>query len=202
MRLSTLLLPAAIASTATFATSADAALFGFETFNGNVKVSNDGACDGNNTACDGTISASTEAGSTVLAAYLYTSMTIGAGTPTATLNSNALTYTELGANDINLQAFRADVTDIVAPVINGGGGGVVDFDYDEGASNRTTDGSALVVVYENAALPTATVAILDGFSATTGDQFVASFADPVDTSDPNFSLNSPSGLGLASILRL
>lgn len=186
-------LATALVAGAGLATSADAALFGFQTFNGNVKNSNDGASSN-----DSVISASTEAGSTVLAAYLYSSRTPGGSTPTTvSLDGNALTFTDLGANNTNLQAFRADVTSIVAPKIDGGPGGIVDFAYDEGSEAAGIDGSGLVVVYENPALPEATVAILDGFSNTNGDQFIASFAAPIDTTDPNFFAEMALGIGFS-----
>lgn len=173
-------------------TSADAALFGFKTFTGNVKNSNDGASSN-----DSVISASTEAGSTVLAAYLYTSL-FSTNTPTTVeLDGNPISFTALGANNASLQAHRADVTSIVAPKINGGPGGVVDFTYSEGAQALSIDGSGLVVVYENPALPAATVAILDGFSETTGDQFIATFASPINVADPNFFAELALGIGFS-----
>lgn len=187
-------LASALVVGATFATSADAALFGFQTFSGNVKNSNDGASSN-----DSVISASTEAGSSVLAAYLYTSFVPSTETPTTvTLDGNALSFTALGANNTGLQAHRADVTSIVAPKIDGGPGGIVDFGYSEGSQSSSIDGSALVVVYENPALPEATVAILDGFSNTTGDQFIATFASPINAADPNFFAELALGIGFSA----
>jgi len=195
MNIKKIYMATALASCAAFATPADAALFGFQTFNGSVKNSNDGASSN-----DSVISASTEAGSTVLAAFLYTSNQFSnTGIPTTvTLDGNPISFTSLGANDVPLEAFRSDVTSIVKPKVDASGGGVVDFAYDEGSQATGIDGSGLVVVYENASLPNATVAILDGFSNTNGDQFIATFANPIDTSDPNFFAEMALGIGFSS----
>lgn len=189
----------ALVASAGLATSADAALFGFETFNGNVKNSNDGA-----SSDDSVISASTEAGSTVLAAYLYTSVfsfsSSSAAPTTVELDGTPVTFTNSSFQTpscCGLASFRADVTSIVKPTIDAGPGGQVDFTYSEGAGAGDIDGSGLVVVYENPALPEATVSILDGFSDSNGDQFVASFADPIDTTDPDFFAEMALGIGFS-----
>ncbi len=169
---------------------ANAALTGFQTYTGTVGVSTDGFGSLSNT---GTISASVPTGATVVAAYLYTAVFrnqahVGVS---GTLNGTAVAYgpsvpntspTALGC--CALSSARADVTSIVAAVINGGGGGVYDFTVTEGAS--TQDGEALVVVYTLASLPTATVGILDGFSAVTGDTTAINFTAPLDPTAPGF----------------
>jgi hypothetical protein len=168
---------------------ASAALVGNIIVNGRVKNSNDGASSN-----DSVISASTEAGSTVLAAFLYSHMFLGGTAPTTTLAGNPLDFTPLGFT-AGRQAWRADVTSIVAPAIDGGPGGVVDFAYEEGVTSGSNDGSALVVVYSNPSLPQASVAVLDGFSETTGDQFVATFAAPLDPTSPGFFAELSLGIG-------
>lgn len=194
-----LLTAAAAAALGLTAGSADASLFSFATFNGNVKNSNDGASSN-----DSVISASTEANSTVLAAYLYTATYFdNAATPPATvsLDGNAITYSNTSAQSpspASLVSYRADVTSIVASKIDGGAGGQVDFGYDEGGEAGRIDGSALVVVYENASLPEATVAILDGFSNSNGDQFVVNLAEPINTSDPDFFAEMALGISFSS----
>lgn len=184
-------LTSVFAASILLATSANAALYGFKTYSGNVKNSNDGA-----SSADTVISASTEAGSTVLAAYLYTSMIPRGGEPTTvTLDSTALSYTSLGMNTYGLAAYRADVTSIVKSAIETGPGGVIDFAYSEGARASSIDGSGLVVVYENASLPNGTVAILDGYSESSGDQFKVTFDDAINTSDPGFFAEMALGIG-------
>jgi len=92
--------------------SASAALTSFQTFTGNVGYSADGV---GSTSQNGTISAQVMAGSTVLAAYLYTSTWIaGASGAGGTFNGSAVSYTSLGSNSY-LSAARADVTSIVKP---------------------------------------------------------------------------------------
>lgn len=86
----------------------------------------------------------------------------------------------------SLASYRADVTAIVSAAINGGPGGDYDFQIEEGAQGNNVDGHALVVVYENPALPEASVGILDGFASVTGDNTAINFAQPLDTSDPGF----------------
>ena len=169
-----------------FAGPASASLATFKTFIGKVGYSSDGFAS---TGQTGTISAKVPAGSTVLAAYLYTATfnttsTSGDGT---TLNGTAVSF---GSPVLNTDACctlgsrRADVTSIIKPIIDGGAGGVYDFNVSETAGNQ--DGESLVVVYSNPSLSESTFAILDGFARTTGDTTKISFANPLDPSDPGF----------------
>ncbi len=165
---------------------ASASLTTFKTFVGKVGYSSDGFAS---TGQTGTISASVPVGSTVLAAYLYTATfdttaTSGDGT---TLNGTAVSF---GAPVLNTDACctlgsrKADVTSIIKPVIDGGAGGVYDFNVSETGGNQ--DGESLVVVYSNPSLSESTFAILDGFARTTGDTTTISFAHPLDPSAPGF----------------
>lgn len=171
------------------AAPASASLVSFESYFGNVALSTDGwgGLDGS-----GVISASAPADSTVVAAYLYTANQNSSTQPTTvTLDGNAVSYTQSG--DLpnppaccDLNTYRADVTDIVRSRVDGGAGGVYDFDIDEGGNNSIIDGSALVVVYENPALPVASVGLLDGFATVTGDSTAINFADPLDPASDDF----------------
>ena len=165
------------------ATAAHASLESFQTYTGNVGYSSDGF---GSTSQSGVISALVPAGSTVIAAYLYTSTNqnnafTGVG---GTFNGSSVTYTPLGANGSFLRAGRTDVTGIVASVINGGAGGVYNFNVTETSGSQ--DGEALVVVYSNAALGIATFAILDGFSASGGDSTSINFASALNPAAPGF----------------
>jgi len=170
--------------------TAQASLTSFQTFTGTVAVSTDGF---GSTSNSGTISASVPVGATVLGAYLYTATFLnqthtGVG---GTLNGTAIPY---GAPVPNpspsalgccaLASARADVTSIVAPIINGGPGGIYNFTITETSSSQ--DGEALVVVYSLASLPVATVGILDGFSAVTGDSYSINFGTPLNPAAPGF----------------
>ena len=176
--------------------AADASLTEFQTYVGNVAVSTDGF---GSTSQTGTISASVPIGATVVAAYLY-SATYSAINPVlgGTLNGSPIAYgpsvlnTGVGGN---LAASRADVTAIVAPVINGGPGGVYNFAITETSVNQ--DGEALVVVYSLPSLPVSTVGILDGFSAAGGDNTAINFADPLDPTLPGFFADMRLGIGFS-----
>ncbi|WP_417463006.1 PEP-CTERM sorting domain-containing protein [Kordiimonas sp.] len=176
---------------------ASASLVEFQSFFGNFAISSDGwgGTDGN-----GVISAQVDGGSTVAAAYLYSSNIAGNATaPTqVTLDGQLVTgYTNLGTNNQNLTAFRSDVTSIVKSTIESGGGGIYDFAITEGGERLSIDGHALVVVYENAALPEASVGILDGFSDTGGDSTSINFAQGLDVSDPGFFAEMRLGIGFS-----
>ncbi len=179
------------------AAPASASLSEFQTFIGNVGYSSDGF---GSTSQSGIISASVPAGSTVLAAYMYTSMYsnssgVGAG---GTLNGTTISYGSAVAQASSccgLSMKRADVTSIVKPVIDGGAGGIYDFNVTETSSSQ--DGEALVVVYSNESLPDATFAIADGYSLTSADSFSINFADPLDPTDSSFFAEMFLGIGFS-----
>ena len=169
----------------------------FQSYTGNVAMSSDGFGSLSNT---GTISASVPAGSTVVAAYLYSSTFFTTGTPSVSLGGSAVSFGPRVANGTaccDLASFRADVTSIVSPTINGGAGGVYNFNVTETGLGNNTDGEALVVIYENAALPNATVGILDGFASVTGDSANINFANALDPNDPGFFAEMILGIGFS-----
>jgi hypothetical protein len=150
----------------------------------------------------GTISAMVPVGSTVTAAYLYSSTySFGAPiVPGGTLGGVPVNYgTALGINTsacCNLQAWRADVTSIVAPVINGGPGGTYNFGVSE-TNTANQDGEALVVVYTNPLQSTQTVAILNGFASSAGDTSSVTFGTPLDPTAPGFFAHMAIGDGFS-----
>lgn len=182
-----------------FAAPASASLTSFKTFIGNVGYSSDGF---GSTAQNGTISAKVPAGSTVLAAYLYTSYfdygssTVGDGT---TLNSTAVSFGPIVPNPSISSGYvgsrRADVTSIIKPLIDGGAGGTYNFSVSEASGLQ--DGESLVVVYNNPTLPQSTFAILDGYSASTGDTTTVNFANPLDPSATGFFAEMFLGIGFS-----
>lgn len=191
-------LPLALVLTATLLcpAAADASLTEFATFVGNYGVSTDGF---GSTGQTGTISAQVPVGATVIAAYLYTA-TFGSTNPAVggTLNASAVTYGPSVPNpDVccSLASNRADVTAIVAPVINGGPGGVYNFTVTEADSSQ--DGEALVVVYSLPSLPVSTVGILDGFSSAGGDNTAINFADPLNPTAAGFFADMRLGIGFS-----
>ena len=176
---------------------AAASLSVLNSFTGQVDVSTDG-CGALTQSC--TLTANAPVGAVVQAAYLYTS-TFGLVAPSGlggTFNGNALSgYTNLGltGGGNGLQAGRIDVTGIVSSVINGGAGGAYNFGYTESSGNQ--DGGALVVVYSKVGLPTTTIGILDGFSATTGDNAFINFATPLTPSAAGFRAEMRLGIGFS-----
>lgn len=169
---------------------AQASLTTFQSFTGNYGVSTDGW---GSTSQAGVISASVPAGSTVVAAYLYTSVAFNTDPVGGTLNASQVNYAaNLGANGF-LNAWRADVTNLVKPVVDGGAGGIYNFNITETSSSQ--DGSALVVVYSNAALGISSIGILDGFSASSGDTTSINFAKPLDPLAAGFKAEMMLGIG-------
>ena len=137
----TALLAATMLGGLAIAGQAHATLSVFQTFTGNQGVSSDG-CGSTTQAC--TVTASVPVGSTLEAAYLYSSLFSNTTTPGGTLNGSPVSYTTaLGANG-SLQAWRADVTSIVAPIV--GGGAASPFTFNVTETNSFQDGEALVVV--------------------------------------------------------
>ena len=172
--------------------NAQAALSTFQTFNGKYAVSTGGW---GSTTQAGTIRANVPAGATVAAAYLYTSTYSNSiSAAGGTLQGTSVSYTALGLNG-NMEAGRADVTSIVAPIINAGPGGAYDFSITETAAEQ--DGSALVVVYQLPSLPISTVAILDGFSASAGDTTKLNFASPLNPAAAGFFAEMRLGIGFS-----
>lgn len=175
---------------------ASATLTPFQTFTGNIGYSSDGV---GFSGTSGVITASVPVGSTVLAAYLYT--TTSNGPPSfANLGSfegNSISYTALPTNSdacCNLTAGRADVTSIVAAKVNGGAGGIYSFNVTEGNTDLQ-DGEALFVIYRNAALPESTFGLLDGNATTAGDTTSINFASGLNPAQAGFRAEMVLGIG-------
>lgn len=186
----------AVVATAWFAPTASAALTTFASYTGNVGVSVDAGGSTASTLPDG-LTASIPVGSSVIAAYLYTSTyDISIPTNTAftqaeaggTFNGNTVTYTALEANpsaDLALQAGVANVTSIVASEVGSVSSSTTPYNFTVTESNTSEqDGEVLVVVYSNPSLPTASVGILSGAASSIGDTATINFSsnpsgDPV-----------------------
>jgi len=158
----------ALAVASAFAGSANASLTLFQTVTGNVGFSSDG-CGSTGPTC--TLQTALPAGSTVTAAYLYSSTFSPSTNPNGTtlnlgLNTVTPTFTPLGVADGFLQAWRSNVTSFVQANI---GSGTATWTVNEGNQSPAIDGEALVILFSNPAQPTQTVSILDGFSASGGD---------------------------------
>jgi len=152
-------------------------------------------------AGSGQLQAEVASGSTVLAAYLYASSVWSGPVSNVTFGGTLLTVasgTILTPNVNPATTVRWDVTSLVKPTIDGGPGGIYNFNLSESGDN---DGSVLVVVYANASTANGSAVILDGELATTGDTTTLNFASAYSGGDfimslaSSFSYNGPPATG-------
>jgi hypothetical protein len=178
------------------AVPAYASLTSFATFTGNVSESTSG-CGSITSGCN--LTANVPVGSTVLAAYLYSSLNTPSVVPGGTLNGSVVNYsTALGVDNGFLQAYRANVTSIVQAAVGGGSAAPFTLAVTE-TNTGAQDGEALVVVYSNPTTVTATqtVGILDGFSASAGDTATINFSSPLNPTAPGFVADMRIGDGFS-----
>ncbi len=141
----------------------------------------------------GTLDIEKPTGATVRGAYLVSASTGGSlyqiqGTDIL-LNGQNPTFTSQVASSIGSFNHFADVTAIVKGLIDAAPSGIVAVPYDEGARTFSIDGSSLVVIFDDPAqTSTNTVVVMFGAQTTTGDQFIVSFNNPLDLTDPNLRL--------------
>jgi hypothetical protein len=164
--------------------TASATLTTAYSISGNVGISISGGGSNSSTLPLG-LNAAIPAGSTVIAAFLYTSTSSSplgvAGTPYAggTFGGSSAAYLALIPNAsacCSLQAAVADVTSIVqAKVGSVAAGGVYNFAVTE-ANTGSQDGEVLDVIYSNPSLPIGSIGILNGAAATAGDTSAINFA--------------------------
>jgi|CXWL01.1.fsa_nt_gi hypothetical protein len=192
----TLISAAAVLAAVSAAGSAHASLTAFQQFTGDgMRVSSDGF---GSTSQAGTISAFVPAGSTVVAAYLYTSTfgnTTLAGVGGTLAGVGVGAFTHLGTNIGFLTAGRTDVTSIIKPLIDGGPGGTYNFAITE--THGSQDGESLVVVYRDGTTGINTVGIMDGFSASAGDATAITYATPLDPTAAGFFAEMRLGIGFS-----
>lgn len=146
----------------------------------------------------GTIDVDKPADSTVIAAYLVSSVWGNLDTPpVVTLGGSTVSFTHLAKDDVGY-TFRnhfADVTSIVQPIIDAAPSGIIQLTLDEGITDSPTagtpgtsrvDGESLIVIFDDPAKPVSTVMIMFGFSDSSGDSFTFNF-DPLI----NLSMQKP-----------
>ena len=167
----------ALATLSAMSFTSHAALTPSYSFNGNGNWSIDGCGSNNTPTCS--IDAVVPTGSTIEAAFLYSTNTPSSATPTVNFDGTTFSgadWTSLGANNAFLEAFRVDVTSLVSAAVGGGG----------------------AIVYSNPAETLRSIAFLDGFSQTTGDSAFISLADPLTAADlaaPGFEATLSLGIG-------
>ncbi|MEG3166552.1 cadherin-like domain-containing protein [Sphingomonas sp. PB2P19] len=146
----------------------------------------------------GTVSAIVPDGSRVEAAFLYGSTFYGGSVTSVHLanGTDSLTasgFTALGETS-GLQAYRTDITMFIRQALDDGGAAAFDFNVSD-IVGSAVDGFALIVVYSNPDESTRTISLLDGFSATTGDDFSLTFSEPVNTAQTGFEALMSLGIG-------
>lgn len=176
----------ALAATMLAAAPANAALALFKNYTGNIGVSTSGG--GSNAGAYSFSNNSIPFGATVIDAYLYQGG-YSLGASAVTLNGNAVAFgasvPPAGHACCALFSQRADVTAIVKPIVDGGPGGSYNWNITESNSD-TTDGTALVIVYNLASNPTQTVSILDGFAEVAGSSASVLFGGAIDPNAAGF----------------
>jgi hypothetical protein len=155
---------------------------------------------GSNNTPIGPIHAVVPPGSTVVKAFLYSTMFSQANLP-PTVNFDGTTYsgsqwTPLGFANSYLQAWRTDVTSQVSAKIGSGSNSPTVFMVDSENPNFAIDGEALAIVYSNPAEKLRTIALLDGAAQTTGDTAIFNFASPLSNPNaPGFEAIMSLGIG-------
>ena len=163
------------------------------TFTGNGNVSIDGS------GSNGTVQASVPVGSTVVKAFFYAHVTLGQGAPTTLLNGNPVgNYTSLGANaSFNGVGYRADVTALVTSLVGSGSATQFSFTTSTSGASGYVDGYVLAIVYSNPLESERTVTLLDGSSASTGDEFFLNIPAGTDASAAGFEALLSLGIGFS-----
>ena len=142
------------------------------------------------TASSGFLQTDVAAGSTVVAAYLYSTDVWGSGVAgNVTLDGTFLSSSSgallPSSNPAHTRIY--DVTSIVQSRLASAGGGVVNHSISEAGNS---DGEVLVVAYKNASTAGGTAIIMDGGLATGGDTTHVAFASPYKGGDTILSLAS------------
>ena len=165
------------------------------TFTGKGNWSLDGA-----PGTSGTLQAAVPDGSTVVKAYLYATTFFGGSISSATLAGNSVTgFTALAPLEggLPLQAFRADVTTLVAGLVGDGDPALFNFAI-VNSSGFNVDGFVLAIVYSNPAEKDRTITFLDGASNPTGDTFTISYGEPLDPTEAGFEAIMSLGIGFSA----
>lgn len=146
----------------------------------------------------GTIQVDKPAGATVRGAYLAAAST---GFQSHTIPNGAITLAGTGVSwatvvDSTIQSKNhwADVTSIVAPIVNAAPSGVLDLTVTE-TSTVLIDGSILAVIFDDPNQTTVNTAVLlFGAQNISGDTFNVAFGSPLDLTDPTLSISLSLGI--------
>ena len=160
---------------------------------GLISASIDG-CGSNASSC--TVDVAKPVGATVRRAFLASS-TFGYIIPsgTITINGTPVDWDESSAVSF-LRSFGADVTDIVAPIVDAAPAGTVTLTIGEGGNTTSIDGSALTVIFDDPnETTTNTVVITFGGQALAGDTFAITLAEPYDSASQSITMSLAIGFG-------
>lgn len=191
------------------ATAVHASLSTSYVFNGNGNWSLDGCGSNSTPVC--TVSAVVPTGSTIEAAFLYSSLyNLSGPVAVPTVTFEGITYsgadwTSLGSYNpdatvpsFTLGAYRTDVTAQIAAAVGGGSDFAFNFTVDSENPNGNIDGEVLAIIYSNPAEQERTIAFLDGFSTSGGDTTTLNLADPLSAAqlaDADFEAMLSLGIG-------
>ena len=151
---------------------------------------------GTNNPAGGPIQVQKNAGATVKAAYLFAASTgFSDYTPVdgdVTLNGNAVSWNaaETINNNISSVNVEADVTSIIAPIVNAASPGLVPITAAEPNNTADIDGEVLAVVFNDPTAPANnSIILLYGAQYTAGDTFNINLGTPIDLSNPDLSVS-------------
>lgn len=99
-----------------------------------------------------------------------------------------------------MTAFRTDVTDQVSALVGNGSDTPFSFDIDSELNSPQVDGEVLAIIYSNPNEEERTVAFLDGFSNSLGDQTMVDFDTPLTEeklAEPEFEALLSLGIGFS-----
>ncbi len=152
---------------------------------------------GTNAAGGGTIQVDKPEGATVSVAYLLAATTPFGGALNdgdVSLEGNALSWSEIVDIPFNFgqggQSGYTDVTDIVAPIVDGAPAGLVDLQVSEPNGSSSVDGAILAVVFDdpNQTEPQ-TIVLSFGAQDPDGDSFAITLAEPFDGSEQSILMS-------------
>lgn len=165
--------PAAAHALPSTALQTDAALQEMFAVHGNIHYSIDGL--GINGDRDGQIQVEKAAGDDIVAAFLMAATEDVSAAPTdLTLNGQTVEFTHSAtetASGFNFTNYFADVSALIGDDVANAEAGILDFAVNEGVSNATIEGTALVVIFANDDAPSASFVLNFGTANPLGDTF-------------------------------
>lgn len=171
-------------------------LDGHYTTTGHIALSVDGLGTLNSS---GWVQVRKPAGATVRAAFLaaattgFTNAVIPNGV--LTLNGAPVDWATSLTNTIGSRNYLADVTALVAPMLNAAPAGLINVTVGEGALSAKIDGSILAVVFDDPAQATdRTVTLFFGALDVNGDAFNIGLAEPARPADADYVLDLSLGI--------